>query len=76
MIGKEKENQVYYNGRSGAGKMGNIEANSEFPILTPRSNTTPQEPVAEEPQINGLLYENGPLKEEVQMLRRELENWK
>ena len=32
----------------------NIEANSEFPILRPKTNAAPQEPVAEEPQIEGL----------------------
>ena len=46
----------------------NIESNIESPILRPRTNATPQEPVIEEPQIEGLLYENGLLKEEVQAL--------
>ena len=46
-------------------KWENIEANIEFPILRPRTNNAPQEPVEEEPQLEGLLYENGLLKEEV-----------
>ena len=50
------------------GKWANIEANIEFPILRPKANAAPQEPVAEEPQIEGLLFENGLLKEEVQVL--------
>ena len=54
----------------------NIESNIEFPILRPKTNATPQEPVAEEPQIEGILYENGILKEEVQPLWKELEIWK
>ena len=53
-----------------------IWANIEFPILTPWSNATPQEPAVEEPQIKGLLYENSLLKEEVEFLWRELEIWK
>ena len=57
-------------------KWANIEANIEFPILRPKENATPQEPVAEEPQIEGLLFENGLLKEEVQVLRKEVERWK
>ena len=44
--------------------------------MRPKENDAPQEPVAEEPQIEGLLHENGLLKEEVQTLRRELEKWK
>ena len=36
----------------------------------------PQRPVEEEPSIEGLLDENTLLKEEVQVLRRELETWK
>ena len=36
----------------------------------------PQKPAVEEPQIEGLLYKNGLLKEEVQSLQKELENWK
>ena len=54
----------------------NIEANIEFPILRPRTNNAPQEHVTEEPQIEGILYENGILKEELQFLQKELENWK
>ena len=46
----------------------NLEAHIEFPTLKPKENTASQEPVAEEPQIEGLLYENGLLKEEVQAL--------
>ena len=46
----------------------NIEAKIEFPILRPKADAAPQEPVAEEPQIEGLLFENGLLKEEVQVL--------
>ena len=42
--------------------------NIEFPTLRPRTNATPQEPVSEEPQIEGLLYENSLLKEGVQAL--------
>ena len=42
-----------------------IEANIEFPILRPRTNNAPQDPVEEEPQLEGILYENGLLKEEV-----------
>ena len=53
-----------------------IEAQIEFPILRPKANDAPQELVVEEPQIEGLLYENGILKEEVQSLQKELENWK
>ena len=36
----------------------------------------PQRPVEEEPSIEGILEENTLLKEEVQVLRRELETWK
>ena len=54
----------------------NIEANIEFPILRPRINATPEEPVTEEPQIEGLLFENGLLKEEVKVLQKEVEIWK
>ena len=50
--------------------------NIEFPILTPRSNDALQEPTAEESQIKGLLYENSLLKEEVEVLRNELEKCK
>ena len=57
-------------------KWADIEANIEFPILRPRKNNAPQVLVEEEPQLEGLLYENGLLKEEVQFLRKELENWK
>ena len=48
----------------------------EFPILAPRPMDAPQRPVEEEPSIEGLLEENTLLKEEVQVLRRELETWK
>ena len=54
----------------------NIEANIEFPIMRPKVNVAPQEPVAEEPQIEGLLFENGLLKEEVHELQKEVEIWK
>ena len=47
-------------------KWANIEANIELPILRPKENVSPQELVAEEPQIGVLLFENGMLKEEVQ----------
>ena len=57
-------------------KWANIEENIEFPILRPRTNAAPQEPIAEEPQIEGLWYENGLLKEEVQAFLKELESWK
>ena len=53
-----------------------LEAQIEFPILKPKPIDTPQGPVEEEPQIEGLLFENRLLKEEVQTLRKELENWK
>ena len=53
-----------------------LEAQIEFPILEPRPIDAPQGPVEEEPQIEGLLFENRLLKEEVQTLRREMENWK
>ena len=57
-------------------KWENIEANIEFPILRPKENAAPQEPIAEEPQIEGILFENGLLKEEVQALRKDVEIWK
>ena len=41
--------------------------------MIPRTNAAPQEPVAEEPQIEGILFENGLLKEEVKVLRKEVE---
>ena len=44
--------------------------------MRPRTDNAPQEPIEEEPQLEGILYENGLLKEEVQFLRKELENWK
>ena len=56
--------------------MADIEANIEFPILRPRTNNAPPELVEEEPQLEGILHENGLLKEEVQFLWKELENWK
>ena len=55
-------------------KWENIEANIEFTILRPKTNAAQQEPIAEEPQIEGILHENGLMKEEVQTLRKELEN--
>ena len=57
-------------------KWADIEANIEFPILRSRTDNAPQEPVEEEPQLERILYENGLLKEEVQFLWKELENWK
>ena len=45
-----------------------IESNIEFLILIPRINNAPWEFVAEETQIEGSLYENGLLKEEVQFI--------
>ena len=56
-------------------KWSNIEANIEFPILRPNANVALKEPVAQEPQIEGLLFENGLLKEEVQVLRKEVKIW-
>ena len=53
-----------------------LEAQIEFPILRPKANDAPQELAVEEPQIEGILYKNGLLKEEVQSLWKELENWK
>ena len=53
-----------------------LEAQIEFLTLEPRPIDAPQGPVEEEPQIEGLLFENTLLKEEVQILRRELETWK
>ena len=53
-----------------------LEAQIEFPILKPKLIDAPQGLVEEEPQIEGLLFENWLLKEEVQALRKELENWK
>ena len=44
--------------------------------MRPRTNNAPQEPIIEEPQIEGIWYENGLLKEEVKFLQKELENWK
>ena len=46
----------------------NIQENIEFPILRPKTNASPHEPVAEEPQIEGILFENGILREDVQVL--------
>ena len=54
----------------------NLEAHIEFPILRPKANDAPHELVAEEPQTEGILHENGLLKEEVQTLQRELEKLK
>ena len=45
-----------------------IEAQIEIPTLRPKANDAPQELDVEEPQIEGILYENGLLKEEVQSL--------
>ena len=53
-----------------------LEAQIEFPILRPKANDAPQELAAEEPQIEGIMYENELLKEEGQSLQKELENWK
>ena len=53
-----------------------LEAQIEFPTLKPRPIDAPQGPVEEEPQIEGLLFKNRLLKEEVQALIKELENWK
>ena len=53
-----------------------LEAQVEFLILVLRPIDAPQRPVEEEPRIEGLLAENTLLKEEVQILRRELESWK
>ena len=57
-------------------KWADIETNIEFPILRPRTNNAPQDPVEEAPQLEGILYENRLLKEEAQFLWKELENWK
>ena len=53
-----------------------LEAQIEFSILKTRPIDAPQGPVEEEPQIEGLLFENRLLKEESQTLKKELENWK
>ena len=53
-----------------------LEAQIEFPILKPRPIDAPQGLVEEEPQIEGILFENRLLKEEFQALRKELKNWK
>ena len=42
-----------------------IGENIEIPIIKPRSSTITEEPVASEPQIENLLFENELLKEEV-----------
>ena len=47
-----------------------LEAQIEFPILRPKANDAPEELAAEEPQIEGLLYENGILKDKVQSLQK------
>ena len=57
-------------------KWATLEAKIEFPILRPKTIDNPQEPVTEELQIEGLMFENRLLKKEVQALRKELENWK
>ena len=44
--------------------------------MRPKVNAAPQEPIVEEPQIEGILFENGVLKEEVQALQKEVEIWK
>ena len=51
-----------------------LEAQIEFFILKPRPIDAREGPIEEEPQIEGLLFKNRLLKEEVQTLRRELEN--
>ena len=53
-----------------------LEAQIEFPILRPKPINAPQGLVKEESQIEGLLLKKKLLKEEVQALRKELENWK
>ena len=53
-----------------------LEAQIEFPILKLKPINAPQGPVEEEPKIEGLLFENRLLKEEVQTIIKELENWK
>ena len=50
-----------------------LEAQIEFPILEPRPIDAPHGLVEEEPQIEGLMFENRLLKEEVQELKK---NWK
>ena len=45
-------------------------------IRATRPIDAPQGLVEEEPQIKGILFKNRLLKEEVQTLRKELENWK
>ena len=49
-----------------------IGENVEIPILKPQASVVTEEPVANEPQIENLLFENELLKEEVQMLRDEV----
>ena len=53
-----------------------LEAQIEFPILKPKPIDAPLGPIEEEPQIEGILFENRLLKKEVQALIKELENWK
>ena len=45
-----------------------IEAHIKFPIFRPSTDNSPQKPIVEEPKIEGILYENGLLKKEVQFL--------
>ena len=53
-----------------------LESQVEIPILVPRPMDAPEGSVEAEPSLEGLLEENTVLKEEVQILRRELETWK
>ena len=53
-----------------------LESQVEIPILVPRPMDAPARSVEAEPSIEGLLEENTVLKEEVQLLRREVETWK
>ena len=53
-----------------------LESQVEIPILVPRPMDAPERPVEVEPSLEGLLEENTVLKEEVQILRREVETWK
>ena len=72
---KEK-NQFGCSNRSSKGNMATLEAQIKFPILKPRPIDAPEGSVEEKTQIEGILFENRLLKEEVQTLRKELENWK